>query len=95
MILYLIFSFIILLLNLVFWMVSLGGHSVTIASIPFFGEQISSSLVTAIGYWNLGITVIPYFQLPWTIFLYIVIPFEIALIVAKIFLGSRVPASIN
>lgn len=53
---------------------------------PLF-VQISS-------YWHGAMITVPYFQVVWTCFLY-VMAFELALLVLKLFLGSRAPHNTN
>ena len=67
--------------------------TVTIASLPIIGSAVSSTLILMIKYWNSFIETFPYAKLPWQIFLYVILPFEILMIIAKFFLGSRVPTN--
>jgi len=66
---------------------------VTIATLPYVGPAISSTLVTVVGVWNAFLDTFPYAQIVWHVFLFIILPFEILMIVAKFFLGSRVPSN--
>lgn len=64
---------------------------VTIADIPLIGDAISSSLYTAMGYWNSFMVTFPYAEATWNAFLFVIIPFEVALLLLKFFLGHRTP----
>jgi len=66
---------------------------VTIADIPFAGEFIRSTLVTAIGIWNGFLETFPYAETAWNMFLYVILPFEILMLIAKFFLGHRLPTN--
>jgi len=68
---------------------------VTIADLPYFGEQISSTLVWAISTWNAFLITFPYAETAWHIFLWIILPFEVTMLVAKFFIGHRLPAQQN
>lgn len=67
---------------------------VTIADIPIFGEFMSSTLYTAVTYWNSFMLTFPYAETAWNMFLLFVIPFEIGLLVLKFFLGHRTPVNV-
>lgn len=66
---------------------------VTISSIPFIGSYISDALVLMVVYWNSFVDVFPYAEIVFHTFLTIILPFELLLIVAKFFLGHRVPVN--
>jgi len=66
--------------------------SVTLASIPFIGNTVQSSLISFVTYLNAFIDIFPYAEIVWQLFIYGVIPFEIGLITLKFFLGNRTPA---
>lgn len=53
---------------------------------------VISLLTTAVGTYNSFLDIFPYATLPTAIFLNIILPFEISLLIAKFFLGSRVPS---
>jgi len=65
---------------------------VTLADIPLIGSSLSSTLVTAVQIWNAFLVTFPYAQIVWNIFLIVIVPLEILLLIAKFFLGSRLPA---
>jgi len=65
---------------------------VTLADIPYAGEGISSTLLWMVTTWNSFMVTFPYAETAWSIFLLIIVPFELLLLVAKFFLGHRVPA---
>jgi len=69
--------------------------AVSIASIPSIGPAVSSALITAVGIWNSFIVSFPYAGIAWNVFLIVILPFELLLLLAKFFLGSRVPAHTN
>jgi len=66
---------------------------VTIADIYYFGEGISSNLITVVQHWNSFIDTFPYAEVAWTEFLWAVIPFELTMLGLKILLGHRVPTN--
>lgn len=66
---------------------------VTIASIPYFGQSMSDTLIQVVGYWNGFMQTFPYALTAWHIFLWFIIPFEIGLLVLKFFLGHRTPVN--
>jgi hypothetical protein len=68
---------------------------VTLASLPYVGSYISSSLIFIVGLWNGVLTTFPYAVVGWHVFLWIILPFEGLMLVAKFFLGHRVPAHLN
>lgn len=70
----------------------LGSEETTIATIPIVGQYLSDILTTAVGYFNSFVVTFPYIVIDWQIFIYVIIPFELGLLVAKVLLGSRVPA---
>jgi len=94
MILTAVFTVLVGVLNLIFWLVSIGGHSVDLTNIPYIGDSVYSAVVVAVGYWNTALSVVPYLELPWNIFINFIIWFELALIILKVFLGSRTPADV-
>lgn len=65
---------------------------VTIATIPYIGTSVASTLTTFMGIWNSFMVTFPYAQTAWDIFTKVIIPFELLLLVVKIFFGSRTPA---
>jgi len=65
---------------------------VTISSLPYVGTDLSNILDQIVLIWNAFMVTFPYAQTIWTIFLTVILPFEILLLVAKVILGSRVPA---
>jgi len=66
---------------------------VDIASIPYIGSSVSSTLVTAVSYWNAFMVTLPFMADVWHVFLYAILPFEILMIFLKFFLGNRVPSA--
>jgi len=66
---------------------------VTIADIPYIGSFIQSTLLTMVKMWNAFIVTFPYADVPWKIFLFVVLPFEILMLIAKFFLGHRLPTN--
>jgi len=64
---------------------------VTIADIAYIGTDVSNYLTSAVYMWNGFIETFPYAGTGWNIFLSVIVPFEILLLIAKFFLGSRVP----
>jgi len=64
---------------------------VDIASLPYFGTEIQTTLIWWMHTWNAFLVTFPYAETGWQIFKWIIIPFEIALLVGKVLLGSRVP----
>jgi len=67
--------------------------TVTIASIPYVGTQISTTLIWAISTWNAFLVTFPYAEVVWQMFLWVVIPLEIGILIEKFFLGHRTPNS--
>jgi len=64
---------------------------VTLASIPVIGDTISSILLTMVQKYNAFTETFPYAQTGMRIFVYVILPVQLLMIVAKFFLGSRVP----
>lgn len=64
-------------------------HSFFIVDLPFF---VNNFLLTATGYYHSFMLVFPPAVLPFTIFVTIILPFELIMLVAKFFLGHRLPA---
>jgi len=87
-----IINFILLALGFIF---TAGGllPPVDIASIPFIGEFLSSTLITVVQVWNAFVDSFPYAGVAWNIFIWVVLPFEVILLVAKFILGHRVPTN--
>jgi len=73
---------------------SLGGllKPVTLADLPYIGDEVSSILTAVILKWNAFMATFPYAETGWHIFLWVILPFEAVMLVAKFVLGSRVPA---
>jgi hypothetical protein len=67
--------------------------SVTLASIPYIGDTIQSTLLSFVLNVNGFIDIFPYACIVWNLFIYGVIPFELAMIGLKFFLGSRTPSN--
>lgn len=65
---------------------------VSLASIPYIGVSLRGDVVWMVGVWNSFMQTFPYAQIAWQVFLYVVVPFELLLLVAKFFLGHRLPA---
>lgn len=68
---------------------------VSLASIPLVGSFISSGLISVVKLWNTFLDTFPYAVLPWHIFIYVILPFELLLLVARFFLGHRLPVNNN
>jgi len=64
---------------------------VTIASIPFIGEEVSGFLTSMILIWNAFTATFPYAQIACNVFLFVILPFEGLMLVGKFFLGHRMP----
>jgi len=65
-----------------------------------FGEVhlpqfVYSTLALAMGYYNSAMQTLPFLELPFHMFLWVILPFELLLLVAKLFLGQRLPAHLN
>lgn len=69
--------------------------SATIADIPWIGSDLRPILVTISEVWHTFLVTFPYAQVAWDVLLYVVIPFEVLLLLAKLFLGQRLPAHLN
>ena len=65
--------------------------TVTLASIPVIGDTISNILLTMVQKYNAFVESFPYAQTGIRILVYVILPFELLIIIAKFFLGSRVP----
>jgi len=87
-----IINLIINLILLVFGSLFVFFPVVHLSDLPF-GEQIVSVLTQIMGIWNAFVSTFPYAEIGFQVFLYVIIPFEILLIIAKFFLGSRLPAN--
>lgn len=74
------------------WIFTLFPH-VTIASLPYIGTFLSSTLITIVKVWNTFIETFPYAKVGWDTFKYVIIPFEGLMLLGKFFLGSRMPSS--
>lgn len=68
---------------------------VNIASLPLIGPVLSSSLSQAVSVWNAFLVTFPYASIAWQVFLYVILPFELLMLIAKFFLGHRLPAHTN
>jgi len=90
-----IINLLINLVLLIFGAIFVFLPEVTIASIPFIGEQLSSILQTVALTWNAFMVTFPYAQTGWQIFLTVVLPFEVLMLIAKFFFGHRLPAHTN
>jgi len=66
---------------------------VSVSSIPYYGEDIASVLLTVVTTWNAFMVTFPYAVVLWNIFLYVILPFEFLLLIGKFFLGSRLPSN--
>lgn len=55
---------------------------------------VVSAMTNMVQYYNSFLDIFPFAVLPTQIFLWIILPFEIGLLIAKFFLGSRIPAHI-
>jgi len=67
--------------------------TVNLSSIPVVGSGIASTLLTMTTTWNAFLVTFPYASTAWTVLLTVILPFELLLLIAKFFLGSRVPAN--
>lgn len=68
--------------------------TVTLSSIPVIGDTITEILTTIVTTWNSFEATFPYATTAWHIFL-MLITFEISMLIAKFFLGNRIPANTN
>jgi len=68
---------------------------VTIASIPYAGSFMASTLTTVVGVWNSFLDTFPYAIVAWHMFLFVILPFEVIMLVMKFFLGHRTPSHFN
>lgn len=68
---------------------------VTIASLPFIGEFVSSSLLLMVQYWNSFLITFPYASIAWNVFLIVIVPFELFMLLMRFFFGARVPTNPN
>jgi len=91
MITYALLNILVLLVNAVSWLVSLGGNDASISGIPVIGDVLYTTLSTVSKYWVLARDIVPYMNDVWLVFSLVIIPFELALLVAKVILGSRAP----
>ena len=80
-------NIIIAIVGVIFWIIP----TVTLASIPVFGQPIVDILTSMIQMWNAFMVTFPYAQTAWHLVLWVIIPFEIGLLVLKFFLGHRTP----
>jgi len=64
---------------------------VSLSDIPVIGSSVSSTLSLMVTKYNALIETFPYAQTGFLIMVYVILPFEILMLVAKFFLGSRVP----
>jgi len=63
-----------------------------LSDLPVVGSTITDTLSTIIETWNAFLITFPYAVVLWNCFIYVILPFEILLLIAKFFLGHRVPA---
>jgi len=68
---------------------------VTVADIPYIGQNVSETLITAVKIWNTFMETLPYVETTWNIFLLVILPFEILMLIGKFFLGHRMPNNLN
>lgn len=68
---------------------------VTLADIPLIGDFVSETLTEMVLIWNAFIGTFPYAEIAWNIFLFVILPFEGLMLIAKFFLGHRLPAHTN
>jgi len=66
---------------------------VSIATLPYIGEPARAVLVSAVTMWNTFMVTFPYAQTPYDIFVYVIIPFEALILLARFFLGNRLPVN--
>ena len=81
-----------LLINLVIMIFGVLFVFLPIVHLP---DVVNSTLISATQIWNTFLETLPYARLPWHLFLYVILPFELLLLLAKFFLGHRLPAHLN
>ena len=81
-----------LLINLIIMIFGVLFVFLPVVHLP---DVANSALITMTSIWNTFLETLPYAQLPWHLFLYVILPFELLLLVAKFFLGHRLPAHLN
>jgi len=91
MLLLLLTNFVILVLSFVFQIFPV----VVLADIPIIGPSFSSTLTTAVLYFNSFAETLPYIRVVMDMFLFVVLPTEFLILILKFFLGSRTPISNN
>jgi len=91
MILNLLINFILLIFSSLFIFLP----EVHLSDIPYIGAPLVSGLTYMVGIWNSFMITFPYAVIGWQVFLWVIVPFEILLLVAKFFLGHRLPAHTN
>lgn len=64
---------------------------VHLIDIPVFGSLMVDYLTWAVTTWNSFLETFPYAQTAWQMLLFVVLPFELLMLVAKFFLGHRMP----
>lgn len=69
--------------------------TVTIADIAYIGPTLSETLTIMISTWNAFMVTFPYAETLWNVFIYVILPFEFTMLIAKFFLGQRLPAHTN
>lgn len=69
--------------------------TVSLTEIPVIGEFVASSLTSMVLIWNAFLITFPYAQTTWDIFLFVILPFEGIMLIAKFFLGHRLPTNTN
>lgn len=68
---------------------------VSISSIPVVGVDMAAMVLVAASYFNAFMDTFPYAQPVWWSFITIIVPLEILLLVAKFFLGNRLPTNVR
>lgn len=87
----LIIQFVVFVLGLIFGFLPV----VTIADIPIMGEFVSTYLLQAVLILNAFMETFPYATTLWDMFIYVILPFEFTMLIAKFFLGHRLPVNTN
>lgn len=90
-----IINLLINLILLVFGSLFVFLPEVYLSDIPLIGNELVSALTTMITTWNSFLVTFPYAEVVWDVILFVIIPFEILLLVARFFLGQRLPTNIH
>ena len=64
---------------------------VHLTDIPLIGSFFVEYMGIMVHIWNSFMNFFPFAQMGWNMVMYVIIPFELLMLIAKFFLGSRVP----